>query len=114
MRSRTAAKWTVVTIIAAGCTFVLVNFHRHRQEDVRVKRLAIEQADRDKVGQYLIFTDKGVFRNGDSYIHLKTDSADIQGKLAKGKCYRFTAYGWRLRIFSWYQNIVKAKEIQCP
>jgi hypothetical protein len=92
------------TILA---TFNLPHFSRDtitaRVEDKEVKRYS----NKDK---YLIFTDKGVFENTDSWIELKFNSSDLYGKLEKGKTYDFRVYGWRIPLLSKYRNIVRARE----
>ena len=58
---------------------------------------------------YLVYTNKGTFRNTDSIHYLKFTSADLQGFLAEKGSYRLTVYGFRIPIFSMYKNVVKAE-----
>ncbi|MBS3090283.1 DUF1523 domain-containing protein [Candidatus Pacearchaeota archaeon] len=72
-------------------------------KDKEVKRYK----DKDK---YLIFTDKGVFEDTDSWVELKFNSSDLYGKLERGKSYNLGVYGWRIPFLSKYRNITKIKE----
>jgi hypothetical protein len=58
---------------------------------------------------YLIYTNRGVFRNDDARWFLKFDSSDFYGNLEKGKTYDLKVYGWRIPFFSMYPNIVRMK-----
>lgn len=58
---------------------------------------------------YLVFTDKGVFRNQDSWAYLAFNSSDVYSKLKVGSTYKFTIYGYRNRWNSEYPNILKTE-----
>jgi len=64
------------------------------------------------VSTYLIYTNRGVFRNDDARWFLKFDSSDFYGNLEKGKSYDLKVYGWRIPIFSMYPNIVRMREVK--
>ena len=64
-------------------------------------------------GYYLIFTDKGVFKNGDSFIVFKFNSSDIQNKIEAGNCYKINTRFWRIPFFSMYKNIMRLEELNC-
>lgn len=74
----------------------------------RVERVYYPQKLRS---MYLVFTDKGVFRNEDSWAFLSFDSSDVYGKLVPGSTYMFTIYGYRSRWGSEYPNVVKAGDV---
>lgn len=59
--------------------------------------------------QYLVFTDKDVFKNVDSIWHLKFDSSDFHSKMSKGQICVFDTVGFRIPIFSEYKNIVRGE-----
>lgn len=59
---------------------------------------------------YLVFTDKGVFRNQDSWAFLSFDSSDVYSKLERGSTYKFTIYGYRNRWNSEYPNVLKIQK----
>src|SRR5680860_1319594 len=58
---------------------------------------------------YLIFTDKGVFRNQDSWAFLSFNSSDTYSKIVIGTSYKFIIYGYRNRWSSEYPNVLKVK-----
>lgn len=100
------------TMIAGGLALAAAAFnlpHLCREtvtatiKDKEVKRYK----DKDR---YLIFTDKGVFEDTDSWIELKFNSSDLYGKLERGKSYNLRVYGWRMPFLSKYRNITRAKE----
>ena len=68
--------------------------------------------DKERVdGRYLIYTDKGTFRNTDSWLFLKFSSADMQGKLGVGETFKIKANGWRIPILSKFRNIITAEKV---
>jgi hypothetical protein len=54
----------------------------------------------------LVYTDKGIFQNTDSWFPWKTRSSDVYNQLRVGKTYRCEIAGWRIGFFSMYKNIV--------
>ena len=58
---------------------------------------------------YLVFTDKGVFRNQDSWAYLSFNSSDTYSRIITGSTYKFTIYGYRNRWNSEYPNILKTE-----
>lgn len=60
--------------------------------------------------RYLIFTEidgvERVFENTDSFFKFKFNSSDIYAKLKIGKSYKIRAYGFRIPVISWYENII--------
>lgn len=80
-------------------------------DDVLIKDKQISTESDKESGKvestYLIYTDKGVFRNDDAGWHFKYDSSDFYGNLDVGTRYRLKVYGWRIPFFSMYPNIVE-------
>ena len=60
-------------------------------------------------GKYLVFTDKGVFQDTDDYRFLKWNSSDVYAKIngRLGKPTVVTVTGFRIPLFSMYQNIIE-------
>lgn len=65
-----------------------------------------------KDGVYLVYTDKGTFKVEDTIAYFNWKSSDLWGSISKNSTYEFTTVYWRVPIFSWYENIVKVKEIK--
>ena len=62
-------------------------------------------------GVYLVFTEKGTLKNVDNWAFMKFDSSDLQGEIAGmvGKEVEIEKIGWRLSVFSMYENIISVK-----
>ncbi len=58
---------------------------------------------------YLVYSDKGVFRNEDSWHYFKFDSSDLYNELEQGKTYQCKSYGVRVGFLSMYPNLVSCK-----
>lgn len=112
--------WAVIIGIAllavfgfgGTCAFV---YGTQETKTFKVKRLEIKKKGRgdDKKDVYLVFTDKGVFRNEDTAFYAKCNSSDVQNKLEPGKCFKAKVYGIRFGCGSHYKNIVSAEEVPC-
>lgn len=67
--------------------------------------------------KYLVFGDDEngnslVFENTDCFIRGKWNSSNIQGQLKEGNTYKITVVGYRVSLFSMYQNIIKVEEAE--
>lgn len=61
-------------------------------------------------GKYLIYTDKEVFENTNSFLSLKFNSFDIQEKLKIGNKYRIKVIGWKVPFLSMHRNIINIEQ----
>ena len=73
-------------------------------------------ADEDG-SKYLIFGEDEngnsyVFENTDNMLRGKWDSSNMYGEIKIGDTYKFTVVGYRIPLFSSYQNIIKFSEVQ--
>ena len=59
---------------------------------------------------YLVFTDKGVFKNTDRVWAFKCNSSDVQNEIEIGRTYQFRTEGLRIQACSKYKNIIDVKE----
>lgn len=76
-----------------------------------------ERINENKDSYYLIFCeDKDgnyyEFKNSDTLLRGKFDSSRVYNQIKIGKTYEFTVVGFRVPLFSWYQNIVDFKLIK--
>jgi len=62
--------------------------------------------------KWIVMTDVVSLENTDSFLHLKFNSTDLQGKLEEGKMYHVTYYGYRVPFMSMYPNIINVEEAQ--
>lgn len=79
------------------------------------EEITVEEKERvcssDNECKYLIFTNKGVFENTDSYLQFKFDSSDIYGALKPENTYKVKINGFRVPFLSMYKNILNVEEV---
>lgn len=105
--------WQTILLIFISL-FLCIKFYRivmalmsRREIEVTVNHKARVDYPSKYSSMYLIYTDKGVFRNTDASLFLKFNSSDIYGELTVGNTYKLGVYGKRSRIFTTYPNIYK-------
>jgi len=75
----------------------------------------ITDAQMTKVdGRFMIATEDRPFVNEDVWYRFKFNSGTVQNDAIrlKGKVVKIKKYGWRMPIFSRYENVVKIEEIK--
>ena len=75
----------------------------------------ITDAQMTKVdGRYMIATEYRHFVNYDAWYRFKFNSGTIQNEAIrlKGKTVKIKKYGWRITLFSEYENVVKIEEVK--
>ena len=75
----------------------------------------ITDAQMTKVdGRFMIATEYRPFINEDVWYRLKFDSGTVQNDAIrlKGRVVRIKKYGWRLSLFSRYENVVTIEEVK--
>ena len=75
----------------------------------------ITDAQMTKVdGRYMIATEYRPFVNYDAWYRFKFDSGTIQNEAIRlrGKAIKMKKYGWRMPLFSEYENVVKIEEVK--
>lgn len=75
-----------------------------------------ENINRGKSGYYLIYCkdDDGnyyEFTNKDSLLRGKFNSSRVYNEIEIGETYEFTVVGFRIPLFSWYQNIIGVEKV---
>lgn len=65
-------------------------------------------------GKFMIATEYRPFVNYDAKYRFKFDSGSVQNDAIKlrGKLVRIRKYGWRIPLFSQYENVVKIEEVK--
>ncbi len=82
-------------------------------KSVSEETIKIDDKERIQDGQssyYLIFTDKGVFKNTDSLLFFKFDSSDIYNELKIGNTYKVKINWYRIRFLNMYKNILEIQK----
>lgn len=112
MRSRSGSD-----VSGAGCVVILIlavlflggcygcNKATESTVTVKVNRLD-DQASGSHGHTYLVFTDKGVFKDKDNLFFLKFNSSDLFAKLQEGHRYTCKTNGLRIPLFSSYRNLL--------
>lgn len=98
---------TLVGIV--GC--ILLVFYSYFVADTVVT--TVNDAQMTKVnGMFMIATDYRPFVNFDAKYRLKFDSGTVQNEAIKlrGKKVKIKKYGWRIPMFSMYENLVSIEE----
>ena len=108
----------VIAIVIGLIVDIVGSFNDHTYAiTVTDKERIIEQNGDDIDSKYLIYgTDKKgqdyVFENTDSLFRGKFNSSDVYGSIKKDKTYEVTVVGYRVQFLSWYENIIKYKELK--
>ena len=100
-------------ILIGIVTLVLLGLYSYFVADTIVTR--INDAQMTKVnGMFMIATEDRPFVNYDAKYRLKFDSGTVQNDAIKlrGKMVRIKKYGWRIPIFSMYENVVSLKQVE--
>jgi len=113
MKTKTITTITIVIIFIAvciitiGCTAAFTyNDHTYIGTVTDKERINTEDGS-----YYLIFTEDiygcmHVLKNEDNILRMKVDSSNIYGSLKIGETYNFTVIGYRIPLFSMYENIL--------
>jgi hypothetical protein len=107
----------IIVALLFGIIFFLAWWTPRGTRDVVVATVTgreriVKVVDGQSQSKYIVFTDNEVFENTDNAFIWKFNSSDIQGKMIEGKTFKFTVYGWRWRMDSWYRNIISVEEVE--
>ncbi len=107
----------VVVVALAIIASVFTSFNDHTYTaTVTDKERIVKNDDGDVDSYYLIFCkDDGgnyyEFKNEDNLLRLKFNSSSVYNQIEVGETYQFTVVGFRIGLFSWYENIIKFEKI---
>ena len=104
-------KIKIILFGIAACTLLVL--YSYFVADTVVTR--ITDAQMTKVdGKFMIATEYRPFVNYDAKYRFKFNSGTVQNDAIKlrGKTVRIKKYGWRMPIFSMYENVVKIEEVK--
>jgi hypothetical protein len=100
-------------IVAAIAVCILTLLYSYFIADTIQTR--ITDAQMTKVdGRFMIATEYRPFVNEDVWYRFKFDSGSVQNDAIrlKGKVVNIKKYGWRVPIYSRYENVVKIEEVK--
>ena len=104
-------RFKAVLIGIAAC-ILLILYSYFVADTVQTK---ITDAQMTKVdGRYMIATEYRPFVNYDARYRFKFNSGTIQNEAIRlrGKTVKIKKYGWRIPLFSAYENVVKIQEVK--
>jgi hypothetical protein len=99
-------------LIGIAACFLLILYSYFVADTVQTR---ITDAQMTKVdGRYMIATEYRPLGNYDAWYRFKFDSGTIQNEAVrlKGKTVKIKKYGWRVPLFSEYENVVKIEEVK--
>jgi hypothetical protein len=118
MTGKTKTKLAGIGVVVIVLAIVLnpncsIDSYNVRVTDKQVKRL------NDGREVFMIFTKREngkerVFVDADTKLFMKFNSADLYAKMDTGKWYRVRTVGWRIPMFSQFENILKAEPLPAP
>lgn len=111
--------WTlrilVAVVVVALCAIIVGGCSSYYGEDSVVLRVRDkESVSTDSGHEYRVYSDKGTFVMKDSIIKGRTATGDDYGKIVRGHTYRCTKIGWRIPLFSEFENLIKCNEVVNP
>ncbi len=115
-RSSSSSSVAAIAIVVAamlligGCNAV-VQLATRDDVTFTIQEKGIKRGSGNSGDKYLLYTDKGVYQNTDSWLALKFRSSDLYGKLKVGRTYDCTAQGLRIPFFSSYKNVLDCDEV---
>ena len=108
----------IIAILISLVVDIVGSFNDHTYIiTVTDKERITEQNGDDIDSKYLIYgTDKKgqdyVLENTDNLFRGKFNSSDVYGSIKREKTYEVTVVGYRIQFLSWYENIIKYKELK--
>lgn len=108
----------IIAIVIGLVVGIVGSFNDHTYIiTVTDKERITEQNGDDIDSKYLIYgTDKKgqdyVLENTDNLFRGKFNSSDVYGSIKREKTYEVTVVGYRIQFLSWYENIIKYKELK--
>ena len=125
MKNNGKMKFIVIAVVIVILSVLSVKMFDFNDTEYTVTitdkdRIAESSKDSDgnvkSTSKYLVFADDEngnplVFENTDCFIRWKFNSSNLQGQLKEGHTYKITVIGYRVPFLSWYQNIIKAEEV---
>jgi hypothetical protein len=104
-------KVKLILIGIAAC-ILLILYSYYVADTVQTR---ITDAQMTKVDQrYMIATEYRPFVNYDAWYRFKFNSGTVQNEAIrlKGKTVKIKKYGWRIPLFSQYENVVKIEDMK--
>ncbi len=116
----TAITLVIIAFIIAVIVVPVINFSNDHKYTVTItdKERVTTQSGKDNISsKYLIYSEDEdgktyVFEDTDTLFRWKFNSSDVYSALKEGETYELTVIGFRVHIFSWYENIIDFKVVE--
>jgi hypothetical protein len=96
----------VIGLLAFGLVYSKTNHH-----DVTITVKSKERVAEDGDGKYLVYTEDKVYEITDSLLNGNFSSSDRYNDIEEGHTYTCDAVGFRVPLFSWYENLLECSEV---
>jgi Protein of unknown function (DUF1523) len=102
--------WAIVITMTVCFLTILYSYFVADSIQSRITDAQMTKVD----GRFMIATETRPFVNEDVWYRFKFNSGTVQNDAIrlKGKLVRIKKYGWRIPMFSWYENVVKIDEVK--
>jgi len=112
--SRIKSKFYIIIASVLIVIIASIYFEVSSQEIISIKvsdkQIITVGSSENVSSKYLVFTEKEVFENTDSFWFLKFSSSDFQNHLKIDSTYKVKVVGYRIPLFSSYRNIVSIEK----
>ncbi|HVO68155.1 MAG TPA: DUF1523 family protein [Syntrophales bacterium] len=100
----------ILIVIGVCILMVLYSYFIADTVETRITDAQMTKVD----GRFMIATEYRPFINEDVWYRFKFDSGTVQNDAVrlKGKIVKIKKYGWRMPMFSMYENVLKITEIK--
>ncbi len=104
----------LIVLVGGATGFLIGSYYSPKEYLVTVTDKDIKNSSDDS--KYLVFTElengeTRVFSVQDSLIKWRFDSSDDYAEIEIGKTYRVEVIGWRIPLFSQYENIIECYQV---
>lgn len=102
---------SLILLILIGLGFGYAEIYRSTEHQTTIKLTDKQRITSKNSGYYLIYTAGPTYTIKDTFVFGRFNSSDLYGHLQVGKTYNCEVAGWRIPLFSKYQNIINCKGV---
>jgi len=102
----------VVVVVLAVISLGVVGCRSYLKEDSVVVHVTGKESVNTHDGhEYRIYTEEGTFVMKDSLFKTRFRTGDEYGRIKPDHVYRCNKFGWRIPVFSSFENLLKCREV---
>lgn len=106
MKNLSIALIALILLVAVAYPVTYYSQWSTQEATVTGKERITKVVEGNDQSYYLVYTDKGTFKIGDSIILFRFDSSDLYGSIKADSTYTFRTVGFRSGFLSEYPNVV--------